>query len=264
VNLELQPVRDARLKAEQQEREKQERERVAQEEAAGVWTDPATGLMWTKKDNGGDVNWQQAADYCRNLHLAGHSDWRLPTIDELPGIYDVNVGGMHVKGSLQLSNWRVWSSSQGNTIEQVWYFDFSYGERSSTYFTNSAFDRALCVRRSGGEGDNQALKPAPTSTPANATKISISAGVAGGLLLQKTAPVYPPIALAARVSGTVVLQAIISKTGSVENIHVISGPAMLQQAAVDAVKTWRYRPYMIEGEPVEVETTVSVNFSLGR
>jgi protein TonB len=94
-------------------------------------------------------------------------------------------------------------------------------------------------------------------------KVNISAGVAVGMLLQKTTPIYPPIAKAARVSGTVVLQATISKTGTIENLRVISGPAMLQQAALDAVKTWRYRPYLLNNEPVEVETTVNVIFSLG-
>jgi protein TonB len=83
------------------------------------------------------------------------------------------------------------------------------------------------------------------------------------MLLQKTMPVYPPIAKAARVSGTVVLQATISKQGTIENLHVISGPAMLQQSAMDAVRQWRYKPYLLNGEPVEVETTVNVIFSLG-
>ena len=94
-------------------------------------------------------------------------------------------------------------------------------------------------------------------------KINISGGVAAGMLLQKTAPNYPPIAKAARVSGTVVLQATISKAGTIENLRVISGPAMLQAAALDAVKSWRYRPYLLNNEPVEVETTVNVIFTLG-
>jgi protein TonB len=83
------------------------------------------------------------------------------------------------------------------------------------------------------------------------------------MLIQKTQPIYPPIAKAARVSGTVVLQATISKTGSIENLHVVNGPAMLQQAAMDAVRTWRYKPYLLNNEPVEVETTVNVIFTLG-
>ena len=94
-------------------------------------------------------------------------------------------------------------------------------------------------------------------------KVSISSGIAVGLLIQKTAPIYPPMARNARVSGTVVIQATISRNGTIENPRVVSGPAMLRQSALDAVKTWRFRPYMLSGEPVEVETTVNVNFSLG-
>ena len=93
-------------------------------------------------------------------------------------------------------------------------------------------------------------------------RVNISAGVAAGMLIQKTQPIYPPIARAARVSGTVVLRAIISNTGEVESLRVVSGPAMLQQAAMDAVKNWRYRPYLLNNEPVEVETTVNVIFAL--
>jgi protein TonB len=94
-------------------------------------------------------------------------------------------------------------------------------------------------------------------------KVNISGGVAQGMLLNKTTPIYPPIAKAARVSGTVVLQATISKTGTIENLRVVSGPAMLQQAALDAVRSWRYKPYMLNSEPVEVETSVNVVFTLG-
>jgi len=104
---------------------------------------------------------------------------------------------------------------------------------------------------------------APKVQAAAPKKINISAGVAVGMLIQKTIPVYPPIAKAARVSGTVVLQATISKNGTIENLRVMSGPAMLQQAAQDAVRQWRYRPYLLNNEPVEVETTVNVVFTLG-
>jgi len=94
-------------------------------------------------------------------------------------------------------------------------------------------------------------------------KVTISNGIAVGLLVQKTAPVYPPIAKSARVQGTVVIQATISKNGTIENSHVVNGPNMLRQAALDAVKTWRFRPYLLDGEPVEVDTTVNVVFNLG-
>jgi protein TonB len=105
--------------------------------------------------------------------------------------------------------------------------------------------------------------PAPKVKAETPKKVNISAGVAVGMLLQKVTPQYPPIAKAARVSGTVVLQATISKAGAIENLKVISGPAMLQQAALDAVRQWRYRPYLLNNEPVEVETSVNVIFSLG-
>jgi TonB family protein len=92
--------------------------------------------------------------------------------------------------------------------------------------------------------------------------VSVSAQMAAGMLLKRVPPDYPPIAKAARVSGTVVLQATISKLGTIENLKVVSGPAMLQQAALDAVKHWRYRPYLLNGEPVEVMTTINVIFTL--
>jgi protein TonB len=103
----------------------------------------------------------------------------------------------------------------------------------------------------------------PTVKAAPPKKVTISGGVMQGMLLLKTVPQYPPIAKAARVQGTVVLQAIISKTGAIENLKVVSGPAMLQQAALDAVRTWRYKPYLLNNDPVEVETTVNVIFTLG-
>jgi protein TonB len=84
-----------------------------------------------------------------------------------------------------------------------------------------------------------------------------------GNLLEKTVPQYPAIAKAARIQGTVVLQATISKSGSIQNLRVISGPPMLQQSALDAVRSWRYKPYLLNGDPVEVETTVNVVFNLG-
>jgi len=94
--------------------------------------------------------------------------------------------------------------------------------------------------------------------------IAVSSGVAAGLLIQRTPPVYPTIAKAARVGGTVELHATISKNGTIKDLHVVSGPAMLQQAAVEAVRNWRYRPYMLNNEPIEVETSVSVVFSLDK
>jgi protein TonB len=84
------------------------------------------------------------------------------------------------------------------------------------------------------------------------------------MILQKTLPIYPPIAKAAGVSGTVVLAATISKAGTIENLRVVSGQPILQRAALDAVETWRYKPYLLDGQPVEVETSISVIFTMQR
>jgi len=93
-------------------------------------------------------------------------------------------------------------------------------------------------------------------------RVRVSAGVVEGNLIHKVVPLYPPLAKTARIQGTVVLHAIISKQGNVENLNVISGHPMLMPAAVEAVKQWKYKPYILNGEPVEVETTVTVNFNL--
>jgi protein TonB len=92
----------------------------------------------------------------------------------------------------------------------------------------------------------------------------VSSGVVEAMALRKTSPVYPAIARAAGIQGTVTLQATIATDGTIENLRVAGGPLMLQQAAIDAVNSWRYRPYLLDGAPVEVETTVNVIFSLGR
>ncbi len=92
--------------------------------------------------------------------------------------------------------------------------------------------------------------------------VRLSSLVVEGMLVHKTIPVYPQIAVSTRTQGTVVLQATISRNGTIENLHVVSGPAMLQQAALDAVSTWRYRPYMLNGQTIEVETMVNVVFKI--
>ena len=94
------------------------------------------------------------------------------------------------------------------------------------------------------------------------TSIHLSSKLVEGNLIFKSVPQYPAIAKATRTEGVVVLQAMISKAGMIEGLHVISGSPMLQQAALDAVKNWRYRPYMLNGQAVEVETTVNVIFKL--
>jgi protein TonB len=108
------------------------------------------------------------------------------------------------------------------------------------------------------------VNAANLSVPKMATpqRIRVSSGVVQGLLVRRVNPVYPPLARQARIQGVVILQAQISKDGNIENLQLISGHPMLAPAAIDAVKQWKYRPYLLNGEPVEVETQVQVNFTL--
>lgn len=93
-------------------------------------------------------------------------------------------------------------------------------------------------------------------------RVRVSQGVTQGLLIRKVQPVYPPLARQARIQGNVLLQAEISVDGTIENLHLISGHPMLAPAAIEAVKQWRYKPYILNGEPVPVETQITVIFSL--
>jgi len=109
------------------------------------------------------------------------------------------------------------------------------------------------------------ISSTPVATPKVAAppqRVRVSQGVTTGLLIHKVQPNYPPLARQARIQGSVVLQAEISKNGTIENLKVISGHPMLAPEALDAVKQWRYKPYVLNGEPVEVETQVTVNFTL--
>ncbi len=130
----------------------------------GYWTDPATGLMWAGKDNGRDVNWHNAMKYCRDLRLAGYSDWRLAKIGELQGIFDSSAESpglagpkgrtaftWRVKGNLFLTGLQ-WSSTRryddrGRPSGYAFRFDFNEGEQfggDELWF--DTFKRALCVR----------------------------------------------------------------------------------------------------------------------
>jgi TonB family protein len=106
----------------------------------------------------------------------------------------------------------------------------------------------------------QPAQPSVTQPPAT---IHVSAGVMAGNRVGGNAPAYPAIAKAAHVEGTVVLAAEISRDGAVQDLRVISGPPMLQAAAIDAIRTWTYKPYLLNGEPVAVHTQINVVFNLG-
>jgi protein TonB len=111
---------------------------------------------------------------------------------------------------------------------------------------------------------NSAYKPPVVVREQPRGPYTISKGVAEGMLIQRILPHYPPIAIASHTQGTVVLQAVITKGGTIQNLRVLSGSPMLQQAALDAVSQWRYRPYLLNGQPVDVETTINVVFTMNQ
>jgi periplasmic protein TonB len=108
------------------------------------------------------------------------------------------------------------------------------------------------------------ISSTPVAVPKVATpqRVRVSQGVSQGLLIHRVQPMYPPLARQARIQGTVILQAEISKDGTIENLRLISGHPMLAPSAIEAVKQWRYKPYFLNGEPVAVETQITVNFTL--
>jgi protein TonB len=98
--------------------------------------------------------------------------------------------------------------------------------------------------------------------PSVPKRIRISQGVTKGQLVYRKEPAYPPLARMARVQGEVLLKAIVGKDGSIRELEVVSGSSMLTAGAMAAVQQWRYRPFLLNGEPVEVETNVTVIFQI--
>jgi TonB family protein len=108
-------------------------------------------------------------------------------------------------------------------------------------------------------------QPAGGATPVPVPEVvRISSGVASGNLIRKVQPIYPPDARSARIGGSVIIDARIGKDGLIHDLTLVSGPPELTKAAMGAVEQWRYRPYLLNGNPVDVQTTIQVNFNLGR
>jgi periplasmic protein TonB len=113
----------------------------------------------------------------------------------------------------------------------------------------------------GVAGNGPAMPPPPK--PQTPQRIRLGGQVEAAKLVNKVPPNYPELAKSAHVSGTVVLHAVISKDGGIEQLQLVSGPPLLAKAAMDAVTQWRYRPTVLNGQPVEVDTTIDVVFSMG-
>lgn len=94
--------------------------------------------------------------------------------------------------------------------------------------------------------------------------LNVPPGVIAGNKVSGSIPKYPQAAKKARIQGTVELDAVIGKDGSIEHLEVVSGPEELQQSALDAVRDWKYKPYLLNGDPVEVKTTINVIYTLSK
>lgn len=114
----------------------------------------------------------------------------------------------------------------------------------------------------GGSGNMPVLAKTPETQPAK--RVRVAARVAEANLIHDVPPQYPPEAGRERVEGTVILMAVIGKDGAVKDVRVESGLPLLAQAAIDAVKQWRYKPYLLNGEPVEIDSRITINFTLSR
>ncbi len=121
-------------------------------------------------------------------------------------------------------------------------------------------EKTPAVRIGGAGTPPQNNAASGTSQPAQRARVS--QGVAEGLIVSKVPPIYPPLARQARIQGTVVVKALINQTGDVESVELVSGHPMLTPAALDAVRQWKYRPFLLNGKAVAVETQVMVNFTL--
>jgi hypothetical protein len=122
------------------------------QDSAGIWEDSTTGLIWSVKDNGSDMSWDQANNYCENSTLQGQTDWRLPTIDELKTLYDRSLSKKQykAKGPIELGAASMWSGTKNNSGD-AWNFNFFNGgtSMSPTRGGCGTSARALCVRQSG-------------------------------------------------------------------------------------------------------------------
>jgi protein TonB len=141
--------------------------------------------------------------------------------------------------------------------------DMPPGPPATNTFSMVGEGPALPFSANPGGRDSSGIHVVRAASSAQGTPQRISSGVSSGLLLAPIQPVYPAIARTTGTQGTVLIQAIISKSGRIESARVQSGPALLQSAALEAVRNARYRPYLLNGEPTEVETTVSITFHMG-
>lgn len=120
----------------------------------------------------------------------------------------------------------------------------------------------LAIGQSQDQAADQSSPPTPQADTNPQAPVHVSSGVASGYLIRRVNPEYPKKARKQHIQGTVILTAKIDKNGDIADLTVVSGDPLLAKAAIAAVKQWKYKPYFWQGKPVEVDTTVQVNFTL--
>jgi len=148
----------------------------------------------------------------------------------------------------------------------------SSGEAVAEETSGGQHTTGLAAVTAGGPGGLQIDVPSPANAKPQTSaggpqgtrpmRVRVSQGVMQGMVISKVQPTYPPDARAARIQGSVVIATIIGKDGNIESERLVSGDPLLAPAAMDAVKQWKYRPYLLNGNPVEVDTQITVNFTL--
>jgi len=137
-------------------------------------------------------------------------------------------------------------------------------------FTDNVMTKGVSASGLATTDSPKQVQPAALPTTKDAataptpSRVRVSSGVVQGLLIHQVAPVYPPDARRQHIEGTVLLQAIIDREGRISDLKLISGPKELADAAIGAVQQWRYKPYLFNGQPMEVDTQIQVNFTLHR
>jgi TonB family protein len=143
-------------------------------------------------------------------------------------------------------------------------FDFAPPENIAATGASASGKTAEAQPAQDSPAQSSASAASTAQSEPGAKSVQVAQGITQGMVIFRVQPVYPEAACAAGTQGTVVLNAVISKEGQIEKLEPISGSKLLVQAAVDAVQLWRYKPYVLAGEPVEVKTTITVNFKLSQ
>ena len=151
----------------------------------------------------------------------------------------------------------------GHPVKVLYKMPMDFAFRENVKDTPIPVENNSAVDKNPADASSRPANDSPNGNNLAGTKqVRISQGVSKGLLLHKVQPIYPYEAMRNHVEGTVLLRAVIDKDGRISSLEPISGPKELTAAAIGAVEQWRYRPYLLQGEPVAVETQITVNFQL--